>query len=106
LEAGHQRSSSLRHTERRRNLADIPPDISQCVRLQRDDAWSGGEPAGERALDVLQAHRTDLALRLRQNDVWVERLQRLVVDAVDGEGLAEDGLDLMVDLRTRHAGID
>ena len=71
LEVSNQRRPALWHTERLRHVVDVSPDVSQGVRLQRDEVRAGREPGRERALDVLQADGADLTLRLGDDDVWL-----------------------------------
>ena len=57
-------------------------------------------------MHIRQAHCTHLAVVLGDDDVWSERLQRVPVDAVDGETVAHDLLYAGVDLGARSLDLE
>src|SRR5207245_2525576 len=85
--------------ERERDAFDVGENIAQRVRGERNDGWRRpADPLCNRLFDLAHAHRTDVALRLRDDYVGRETAQLVGLDPVDGERLGEDFLDPFVDL--------
>ncbi len=73
---------------------------------QRDDLDGLPGPSAGGGLHIRQAHCTHLAVVLGDDDVWSQRLQRVPVDAVDGETVAHDLLYAGVDLGARSLDLE
>src|SRR5437763_1369572 len=82
----------LRRLQRVRHLLDALPYLCEIIRRQRDDPGLFCEPGAEGQLNVLFADSTDLALCLRDDDVGLQLLQEVRIDAVDRGGLLQKRL--------------
>ena len=107
LEAGHQRHPSLWHTERLCHVVGFParrlPGRSAPAR--QGVGGSRARPASERSTSCRLTAQTSHCAWVMMTS-RLQRLQHVVVDAVDGESLPQDSLDLAVDLPTRSARVD
>ncbi len=86
------------NTERPGDFQNVVPDISQCVRRERQNAWLKTAPAADRFFDFGQTDRANFALRLRQDEIGPQLFQLPGVDLIDRQGIPKEGIDLAIDL--------
>ena len=96
--------SAFRDATGGRDALDVAPDIGQCVWLQRHQFRPAGHPACQRALYIFQADGAYAALRLSDNMSWLQRVQPLSRDFVDGERIGDPLLNSLVDFSARSIG--
>ena len=90
--------AAFRDPARNRHVPDVRPNISQRIRLQRDQLRLAGNPSNERALDILQTHRAHPALRLRDHVRRLQFVQHFPRDFIDRKRVGNLRLDALVDL--------
>src|SRR5438034_7676355 len=79
------------------NPADVVPDIAKALRLEGNDLHLWSQETTNRLLDFRERHSTHLTLILGNDQLRLERLQDLRVDAVDAQPFLHD---------LAHAGVD
>ena len=104
----HQRLRPIGGVQGAAHGADVGPDVGQPHWRQRDDLRRAfdADHLGHRPLDVFEADRADLALRLRDDVRRVEAFEHVGKDAIDRDGLAGQRFHPLVDLAARGVDVD
>ena len=90
--------------QRRADPQNIVPHIRELFWSERKNVRCGIEPSADRLLDFRQADGANFALRLGQDHVRPQPLQHFGVDAINGERLLQQRLDLPIDFAA--GGVD
>src|SRR5437867_7633821 len=77
--------------------ADVVPDIAKALGLEGNDPYLRSQETTDRLLDLRERHSTHLALILGNDQLRLERLQDVRVDAVDAQPFLHD---------LAHPGVD
>src|SRR5262245_50902148 len=82
----------------RGHATNVRPYVGQRVRFERDDDGPRACELAHGLLDVLEADRADLALRLGDDVRGPQTFEQIGVHAVNAQRLLQDSFDALVDL--------
>ena len=92
--------------ECRTHARDVVPDVAEAHRRERDDLHRRLQKLCGRGLDLVEAHRTDIALVLGHDVARAGGAQDLGVEVVEAERRREQLAHLLVDRAARLARVD
>src|SRR5215831_10102654 len=90
--------AAFRRVQSRGHATNVRPYVGQRVGFERDDDGLRACELAHSLLDVPEADRADLALRLGDNVRGPQTFEQIRVHAVNAQRLLQDRLDALVDL--------
>jgi hypothetical protein len=87
-------------------LPHIFPNITEPLWLQRDNLHSWCEKTPNRLFHLRKSDCTHIALILRHNEIWLERLKDICLDAIDTESFLDDLTHARIDLPTEAVRVE
>ena len=75
----------LGDAQRGGNTPEVLPHVCEAVRCEREDLRRGAEPAAQRLRHVSLAGGTNVALRLREDEIGLQLLHPPRVEVVEGK---------------------
>jgi len=97
LKFADNRDGPLLSSGRFTDLLNGLENTAETGRFEGEDAAMAFEPV-DRLLDDLVGNGTDVAELLRQDEIWVEPFQEVLVEHVDATAGVDSARDMVVDL--------